>query len=341
MNREGRIIGYDVMRIVAATMVVCIHSNVYFLHKATGELHWVAVMVMTALCVVSVPLFFMVSGAGNLVKDRTTSFTSLFRIKIPKVFIPFVIWSLIYVCLRIAMGKTPLSVHSFISLMWEPAYYQFWFMYTLFGLYLCIPISQYIIAGSSKNLLRYILAFWAVSSLLLPVLVRYIPGFSLSGHFDLIFMEGYWGYFFLGGYLRKYPLDNERRTGSVLLAAGIVITVASAVFEWKFTPADRYYGYVYCAYLLPGAAMMATGAFTLLQSVHIKESMRRVIYYLSGLTMGVFYIHLIIINAYELAFKGVEPTFLNAVVKIMIVVSVSFAFCAALRHVRVLKRYLL
>lgn len=341
MIKGERIIGYDIMRIIAAIMVVCIHSNVYFLHNASNECHWFAVMIMTALCVVSVPLFFMVSGAGNLVKDSLTSFTELFKVKIPKVFIPFAVWSLIYVCLRIATGKTEASVFPFISLFWEPAYYQFWFMYSLLGMYLCLPIFQYIVVKSSKSLLQYVLVFWIVSSLILPVMVRYIPGFKLSEHFNLIFLEGYWGYFVLGGYLRKYPPVNGLRKGLWLIVIGMVITLSSAIIEYYFTPDNRYYGYVYCAYLLPGAAMMTTGAFLVLQGIKIKDNYRNIIIYLSGLTMGIFYIHLIVINSFEIIFRNQTPTFINAVVKLLIVVIVSFAICAVLRQIKPLRRFLL
>lgn len=322
-------------------MVVCIHSNVYYLQHASNECHWLAVMIMTAICVVSVPLFFMLSGAGNLVKDELISFTELFKVKIPKVFIPFAIWSFIYVCLRIATGKAEASMLPFVSLLWEPAYYQFWFMYSLLGMYLCLPIFQYIVIKSSKSLLKYVLTFWIVSSLILPMLVRYIPEFKLSSHFNLIFLEGYWGYFVLGGYLRKYPIKNSLRKGVLLLLVGLAITLSSAIIEWHFIPAERYYGYVYSAYLLPGAAMMTIGAFIALQGVKIQDNHRKIIIFLSGITMGVFYIHLIIINSFELIFKDQPPTFFNALVKLIVVVLISFAACAILRQIKPLRRFLL
>lgn len=341
MTKSQRIIGYDIMRIIAASMVVCIHSNVYYLHNATDKIQWLAVMIMTALCVVSVPLFFMVSGACNIVKEETTSFVVLFKFKIPKTFIPFLVWSLIYVVLRIVTGKAEFTAVTFLSLIWEPAYYQFWFMYSLFGMYLCIPIFQFLILKSSKHLLQYILIFWLVSSLILPLLVRYVPGFRLSQHFDLIFLEGYWGYFFLGGYLRKYVSNCDKRTIASLFFLGLIITIGGAIIEWKFTPEDKYYGYWYSAYLLPGAAMMAVGVFLFFQDVKIKTSYHRVVCLLSELTMGVYYIHLLFITAYEMATIGKQPTFINAVVKLGVIVFVSFLACAILKKVKPLRKFLI
>lgn len=341
MNQGERIIGYDVMRIVAASMVVCIHSNVYFLENAVLTWHWLIIMLMTALCVVSVPIFFMVSGAGNLVRDEIISTSRLFKTKIPKIFIPFAVWSIIYVIARISMGKIEANAHAFVSLLWEPAYYQFWFMYSLLGMYLLLPIFQYLIIRMDKQLLKYVIVFWIASSLLLPMLVRYIPGFKLSSHFNLIFLEGYWGYFFLGGYLRKYPIPNEKLTGIVLLAAGTAVTLISAVIEWHFTPAEQYYGYVYCAYLLPGAAMMTTGLFLLLQRIKINEKYKRTIYYMSGLTMGIFYVHTMLINGYEKIFKNVSPTPLNAIVKLIVIILAATIICMVLKQIKPLRKFLL
>lgn len=341
MPADTRIIGYDIMRIVAATMVICIHSNVYFLEKCADQRQWLIIMIMTALCVVSVPLFFMVSGAGNLVKEDVISIKRLLKVKIPKVFIPFLIWSIIYVVLRIAMGKIEATTEAFTSLIHEPAYYQFWFMYSLLGLYLCIPFFQYIVINANKRLLQYIIAFWMISSLVLPMLERYIPGFKLSSHFNLIFLEGYWGYFFAGGYLRKYPPRHDKKVGLILLVVGLAITAASAVIEWLYTPPAQYYGYVYCAYLLPGAAMMSIGLFLLLQRLRVRVFWRDIIYYLSGLTMGIFYVHTILVNGYEMIFKDVAPTPLNAVIKLLVVFCSAILICAVLKAIKPINKYLL
>lgn len=329
------------MRIIAAAMVVCIHSNVYFLHQPQKDGHWLAVMIMTAACVVSVPLFFMVSGAGNLVKDNLTSTSELFKKKIPRVFIPFLIWSFVYVILRMATGKLDISFDAFVSLLHEPAYYQFWFMYTLLGLYLCIPVFQYLVIRCDKKLLQYIIVFWAVTSVFFPLLQRYVPWFKLSSHFNFIFLEGYWGYFFIGGYLRKYPMPNARRRGLWLAIAGAVITFGSALIEWYITPADRYYGYVYRAYMLPGAAMMTTGIFLIFQQFNVSAQKSRFIVYLSGLTMGIYYIHCIFINAYETIFRNQTPTFVNAVVKVSIVIAAAVCICMVLKRIKPLNKYLL
>ncbi len=295
---KQRVIGYDLIRIISAIMVVAIHSNANYLYEQKGSLEWFVIMGITALCVIAVPLFFMVSGATNLCREDI-DLKGLWAKKIPRQFIPFFIWSLIYVVLRIATNKIPLSFKSFASLIWEPAYYQFWFMYTLLGLYICIPIFQIILQKADKRVVQYIIAIWLMLSVIVPVATKYIPGFKISEHFNFIFLEGYWGYFFLGGYLRKYPLKQNKKIGTILAVSGFAITVVCAIIEFYFTDPTKYYGYVYSAYLLPGAVMASVGVFLIFSSLDLKEKTQRIVLKLSGLTLGIYYSHCLVLFAVQ------------------------------------------
>ncbi len=141
MQENARNTGYDIIRIVAMLMVVMIHGFVPYL--SATDVHgtgYIAVVFLSSRCLVGAPLFFMHSGALLLDTPERTTLSALFKKRIPKQAIPFVIWSLIYVIARIAAGTLALSPMSFLSLLWEPAYYQFWFTYVLLGFYLLLPL---------------------------------------------------------------------------------------------------------------------------------------------------------------------------------------------------------
>ena len=341
MEKKERIIGFDLIRAVAAFMVVAIHSNVYYLDFRDGSFHWFIIMELTALCVIAVPLFFMVSGACNLVDEEDISLRRLYFKKIPKQFIPFLIWSLIYVFARIAMGKISFSPVAFISLLWEPAYYQFWFMYTLLGLYICIPLFQLLVQKAEKRVLQYILLIWGIGSVVLPAMVRYIPGFRLSSHFNFVFLEGYWGYFLLGAYLRKYPVENSKHLGWLLFVSGVCITGISAIIEWSFSNPDKYYGYVYGAYLLPGAVFASVGAFLMMQQWNPLGKIRELVVWFSGLSMGVYYVHTLIIAGLELFFVRFGNSLYACILKWVIACLLSVIFTVIIRRIRFLKKWFL
>ena len=297
--KKDRVIGYDLIRVISAIMVVAIHSNVYYLQIEKGSINWILIMELTAMCVVSVPLFFMVSGAVNLGKAQAITIRELYKRKLPIQFVPFLMWSFIYIIARMIMGKIPVSLKSVFSLIWEPAYYQFWFMYTLLGLYLCIPIFQFIIQNSDKKLLQYIVFFWIITSIIIPMAVKYIPGMNWSSHLEFDFLEGYWGYFFLGGYLRKYPLKESKKWGSIFIFVGILMTGIGSLLEWFCLDGNQYYGYVYSSYLLPGAVLASVGVFMTLSDIQLKGKFRKLVAHFSGFTMGIYYVHMLIVEVFD------------------------------------------
>jgi surface polysaccharide O-acyltransferase-like enzyme len=65
------------------------------------------------------------------------------------------------------MGKIPFAFSSFTALLYEPAYYQFWFMYSLFAIYLLLPVLQAVVLKLERRHLEYILILWLVFSLVL------------------------------------------------------------------------------------------------------------------------------------------------------------------------------
>ena len=313
------------IRIFAILMVVVIHSNVAFLLKNQGSAAWIFVMEVTALCLVAVPLFFMISGALLLDCNSVISIYNLFHKRLPKQAIPFVFWSLIYVIARIAMGKLPLSIRSFIQLLYEPAYYQFWFMYALLAMYLLLPALQAVVLHLNQKQTEYILIIWLIFSVIIPGAEYFVPGFKISSHVDLILCEGYVGYFLLGYYLKKYRKNCGTRKALFVAVTGIIVTGAAAWGEWfhSVMTGTAFSGYIYQAYLLPGVVIAATGVFLLFQNIKYQGSKSRIVAETSKLSIGVFYIHMLVLTAVEYAGITGSDSVIILAVKIIIVYLIS------------------
>lgn len=336
MLKKERSTGYDIIRTIAIFMVVAIHSHVAPLAVNQGTPMWYFVMLMQTLCLVAVPVFFMVSGALLLSGGKTVSVEELYKKRIPKQAIPFIVWSLVYVVVRIVMGKISLSVEAFTSLLYEPAYYQFWFMYSLLAIYLLLPLLQTLVKHCDKKKTEYILILWAVFSIIVPLVSRYVPGFKISSHVGLVLCEGYIGYFILGYYLSKYKKDISPSKGFLLWAFGAVLTGVCAFIEFVYSEktGSAYQGFVYQAYMVPGTAIASTGAFLFFQNKKYKlnDKSRAFIIKLSELSIGVYYIHMLVLTVIEYAgFKGESNLFvLGAKIVATYVISLIGAFVISL-----------
>lgn len=345
MKNSCRILGYDLIRIVAIFMVVVIHSNVIYLENNVGSLGWIIMMEITAVCLISVPLFFMLSGALLLNVNRVIGINELFIKRLAKQFIPFILWSLIYVFLRILIGKLPLAINSITKLLYEPAYYQFWFMYTLLSIYLLLPILQVVVQHSDQKQIEYLLGIWIVFSVLIPNISYFYKEFKISEHVDLILCEGYIGYFLLGFYLSKYKRDITNKVGLFLSVLGIIIIEAGAYLEWKYCSdlQIKYTGYMYQEYRSLGVIVAVIGIFLVCQKININHSsiFNRIIIKTSELSIGVFYVHMFILIAIErIGFSGENSIFI-VIFKTIVVYIISLFIAYIISKIPILRSVLL
>ena len=133
MNRRDT--SLDIIRILACFMVVLMHSPIPSANASGPFLS--ALSYFTAPCI---GLFFMVSGA--LLLPVRTDYITFIRKRFSKILVPTLLWSLIYIGLRLYGSESEIDViQSLASLPFSPqGEGVLWFMYTLSGLYLLAPI---------------------------------------------------------------------------------------------------------------------------------------------------------------------------------------------------------
>ena len=345
MAKNQRNIGYDIIRIVAMFMVVGIHSNLETFLVLFGKPQWYVVMAIQVTYLVSVPLFFMISGALHLGSEKPMSIKDVYKNRIGKQAIPFIVWSLVYVVARIAMGKIPFSISAFTDILHTPAYYQFWFMYTLMAIYIILPLLQSLLHNCDKRKMEYLLVLWFIFSSVIPLATKYIPGFAISEHADLVVCGGYLGYFILGHYFNKYKQDVKVSTGALLWIAGVVVTIACSVAEFLYSQKQgiRFEGYFYQTYLLPATVMASCGAFIVFQNKKwcFKEKTVSKIAKLSVLSLGVYYIHMLVLTVIEAANILDASKISMLIVKVILTWAISLIGAYIISLIPVVRRLLL
>ncbi len=329
--------GYDIIRIMAAFMVVVIHSTVIFLASNKKNVMWVVGMEICALCLISVPLFFMTSGALLLKKNQILT-KQQFKKRFLKQFIPFICWSFVYLIARAVLGKTEITIENILGMAKEPAYYQFWFMYSLLAIYLLLPVLEILIQNCSRRVLEYILGLWLLFSVIQPTLAAFFPWAEISSHVDLVLCEGYIGYFILGYYLREFGCSISKRKTMLIMISGIAVILIQAGVEYAIA-GTCYQGYFYRTYLTPGVVVGAGGVFLFFQNTNWKVN--RAVHRLSGYTLGVFYIHMLVLTAFEyLGFTGAQSLSMCGI-KTVAVFIVSSIMIAIMNKIKWINKLLL
>ena len=229
---------FDYMRVSALFLITLVHVAAYSWYYTPVEgFTWLALDFYKVLGRPPVLLFIMISGA--LFLGREIPLKKLYGKYIPRLVIAFLFWNLVYSAVH-AWGK------GLTGILAECFYvnYHFWFLLTIIGLYICMPLLNKIAAN--EKILRYFLVISFIFAFAIPEMLDLCQAFGsegvvkyagiIGGHIYDMHLDMFLGYpfYFLGGYyLSRQELGKKTRViiyilGIAALAAGVLLTWADA-----------------------------------------------------------------------------------------------------------------
>ena len=322
---DSRVVWLDVVRLIAMFTVVCCHcTDPFNFYPGTAPniediKFWGAVY--GAVLRPCVPLFVMITGALLLpVRGDASVF---YKKRIPRVFFPFLIWSVIYNLfpwITGLLGVEPRVILDFFPYSGEEVMRQslvvsmgyiaelpfnfsildvhMWYIYLLIGLYLYLPIFSAWVEKASEKAKLWFLAVWGVT-LLIPYynefVAQYLWGTCSRNSFGMLYyFAGFNGYLLLGHYLRNH--DWTGRQAALIGVPMFVVGYAVTFFGFRhmtalpdFTDEMLELFFTYCSL---NVVMMTIPVFMWAKRVNIRSE--RMIKALSNLTLcgfGVYMIH--------------------------------------------------
>ena len=295
------------IRIIASFLVVVIHVCSPLLTRY-GQIplsEWQAGNLYDSAARVAVPLFIMLSGALLLGKQEPLSV--YFRKRFTKVLIPLVAWSLIYIVFSAAIDGAGITPKKLIKLLYSPAYYHLWFLYTLVGLYLLIPILRSFIQNAERNLWAYFVGLWFFAASVVPLLTSHYQFTWLP---DLSLVTGFSGYLVLGYLLANTESPNKLRIfGSLAAISG---AIATFLLTYSLTIAKQEFVGTFYEYLSPTVILSAAGLFAFLKSWKVESGQGQpsnmVINALGDASFGVYLFHIIPLTLLERGIGGFQLT---------------------------------
>lgn len=291
-----RIIYFDWLRVFATLAVVTIHVSaepVWVNMYESPRFYWLSANFYESLTRASVPLFVMISGALMLGKGREISYRDFLFTKVNKIFLPLLLWSLIYYIYHVYRGDhEEFQFLQFIELfLTNGVSVHFWFMYMILGIYLTVPIIRIFIHNASKKDIEYFLALWLYAS----VIVKYMKfhyGFSLN--LELYLVTNYVGYFILGYYLTNYTLTKKWRflvyTGGI---AGMAATFLLTYLDTK-EAGGALQGFWY-EYHSPNVLLSSIGVFVLAKH-SIKRGLPTFLNEINKVSFGIYLVHMLVLD---------------------------------------------
>lgn len=365
--KKQHIVWLDVVRLIAMFTVVCCHcTDPFNFYPGTSPdidkiKLWGAIY--GSFLRPCVPLFVMITGALLLpVKGEVSVF---YKKRIPRVFWPFLIWSVIYALFPWLTGvfgfdsqvvldffpyagedmmsqsfTVALNYISQIPFNFSPTAVHMWYIYLLIGMYLYLPIfSAWVEKASERGKLLFLLV-WGVT-LLLPYYQEFIDGYVWGAcswnSFGMLYMfAGFNGYLLLGHYLRhlKWSLTKILIIGIPMFIAGYAITFSGFRHMTALpdcTPEMLELFFTYCSL---NVLMMTIPLFMLAKKVKVRsEWIRKALANLTVCGFGVYMIHYFFTGPSVLLTRS-----LHIPIALQIPVAAIFAFLISWLLVRLIYR---
>lgn len=324
-QKNQHIVWLDVVRFIAMFTVVCCHcTDPFNFYPGTapniGEIKlWGAIY--GSVLRPCVPLFVMITGALLLpVRGDASTF---YKKRIPRVFYPFLIWSVLYNLfpwITGLLGLNPQIILDFFPYAGEEVMQQsfsvsleyilmipfnfsilavhMWYIYLLIGLYLYLPVfSAWVEKASERAKLMFLLA-WGVT-LLLPYYYQFVSNYlwgtcSWNSFGMLYAFAGFNCYLLLGHYLKnlEWSLKKTLAIGIPMFAVGYAVTFLgfrhiTALPEYTDEMLELFF--TYCSL---NVVMMTIPVFMLAKKVKVNsERMKKALANLTVCGFGIYMIH--------------------------------------------------
>ncbi len=334
----------DILRIVAAVLVVIIHvsADKWYVTPA-ASVEWAAMNIYDSLARSAVPLFFMISGAFMLKKP--VSIKRLYLGKILHLVVIYTVWSVLYAVDAFGIaGLRDVSLTDFITRVAE-GHYHLWFLPVLIGLYILQPVLVAAVHFTEGKYIRYILVCFLFFGILLPTATELFGAFppltTLNGK-RIAEFSGYSGYMILGYYL----YNKKRIRIKPLLAAALflgTVAISALVSQLDALKTNAASDLLYGNFSLTVFAE-AVLLFVLFQNLLSREPSERTTKFfgtLSSLTFGVYLVHPFILLRLEMLFGFTTLSFspfLSVPVIVLTVTAASFLITYLMTKIPMIKK---
>lgn len=337
----------DFLRIFSMFAVIFLHTVADLLRTNYQEFIWHFSNILSSLFSTSVPIFFMISGALLLSDDKSLSVIQLYKVRLKKICIPFIFWSVFAVLYYFIVDVSYYGNFNYDGIIYrlkhifsQPVTIHLWFMYALIPIYILLPYIKLIVDNANKNHIRYIFILWIIFSVFLTTAQNLVTDnykiiFQMNNQFSLNIIGGYLGFFILGYYIHNNDIKIKKRWLSIYIILDILIVSAGTYFLTTKTGAYFEGFKVYCGFF---TSSMSIALFLLFKDIFkntetIKHG--KLISVVSDTSFAIYLIHNLVIHFMNINYFIVpNNSFIHLILRFIAVYFVSFVIVYILKLIK-------
>ncbi len=329
---------------VFAVIVIHVAAPLTLDEAHVGSFDWWTGNIYVSLALWCVPVFVMLSGALLLDRDREASLSQFYRKRASRVLIPLLFWSLFYTAKTalagIAAGEDFSAYSLAVKLLSGNPSYHMWFIYMIVGLYVFTPFLRKIARQSSRHELVFLTCLLFVMAAITQALLTN-SGAAEPPDGDLLWID--WFLLYLPYFLAGYLINTAKATPDVRMAC-LVLLLAAAFASIGYLLLTKNSGLLkgryFYQYLSVPVIPMALSAMIILRRVSAPIISSTVSARLAQLSLGIYLIHVLFIEA--AGYFGLKVTSFNPALSVpiisVLVFAVSLAAAQSIRLIPYLRR---
>lgn len=330
----------EIMRVVAFVMVIVIHVSNYFC-RAYGNIsmgEYVFSLVINSLARVSVPCFFMMSGA--LLLGRCETMDKALK-RAGRFAFVLCVWSVLYVLFNIFYTKQGCD---WTQLLKKPAEAHLWYLYVMIPIYIVLPFLQVLCRDMGKALEKAFVALGFVWLLILHLM----PYLKWDLYYDLPLFgdRSYIFYLFCGYLIAKYKDEikwKQENLFAIFFGGSMINVVATAVVTVAMTGKhfERIFEYGSPFVILSSLAFFAFIMRLGNGQVELGEKAKKWIDICCGCSFGIYLVHIMFLDNYKIHVPAAQYSAYFALpVLVVVILLVSFGVVYLLRKTKLGKMIL-
>ncbi|MDO4332434.1 MAG: acyltransferase [Eubacteriales bacterium] len=175
-NSRERKIYLELLRCIAVLLVIFNHTDGFFLYYTNTDhpVTFVYSLLLSVLCRVNVPVFFMISGA--LLLERQESVSELFRKRVWRIILVIFLFSFFQYAIDAVRGReTQVSLFSFLKGVATGTIEEtYWFLYAYLGILLLLPFMRKLVKQMRREEFVYLLILEILMAVFIPAVGSFV-----------------------------------------------------------------------------------------------------------------------------------------------------------------------
>ena len=324
-TRDNYNYNYSIMRIICACAVIFIHTCSCLTDNYTNFLmsdsQYKILSKLAQLGRFAVPCFFMLTGYLLIRKETVYSYKIVFEKYIVKIILTLLIFGTIFSMMEIVFNEgfnLKTLYKSIINVIENKSWSHLWYLYSLIGIYLALPIIQGLFLNIKNTFIAIIVLF--VCTYIYPV----ISIFNIDVAFKVPVNGFPLIYFMWGGVMSKVDLTQYRKYINYSCVFVLLIILSIIMFS------DNYIYFNYSDGIATFFYAISIFMLFSVNKINVK-SMKAELYKIDRLCYAVYIVHPFFINMLYKMLKITPISYGNVFISVFVfyIFFVASSFLAA------------